>query len=143
MADQHRIGHLIEVIGPVVDVQFEEGHLPLIHSAVRITSEGFDVPSPIDIVAEVEQLSGRPALARGHAGPSGCTALPFDAPHLRALMIGSAELGEIVMRALILRRVGLIESGAAGTILTRGTPVYDIVRGEVYRATDDQPLVIP
>ena len=32
---------------------------------------------------------------------------------------------------------------AAGTILTRGTPVYDIVRGEVLRASADQPLVIP
>lgn len=32
---------------------------------------------------------------------------------------------------------------AAGTILTRGTPVYDVVRGEIYRATADQPLIIP
>lgn len=32
---------------------------------------------------------------------------------------------------------------AAGTILTRGTPVYDVVRGEVLRATADQPLIIP
>jgi F-type H+/Na+-transporting ATPase subunit beta len=56
--DQTKIGHLVEVIGPVVDVQFEEGHLPLIHNAVRITSEGFDVPEPLDIVAEVEQHLG-------------------------------------------------------------------------------------
>lgn len=32
---------------------------------------------------------------------------------------------------------------AAGTMLTRGTPVYDVVRGEVYRATGELPLVIP
>jgi 2,3,4,5-tetrahydropyridine-2-carboxylate N-succinyltransferase len=32
---------------------------------------------------------------------------------------------------------------ASGTILTRGTPVYDVVRGEIYKATADQPLVIP
>jgi 2,3,4,5-tetrahydropyridine-2,6-dicarboxylate N-succinyltransferase len=32
---------------------------------------------------------------------------------------------------------------AAGTILTRGTPVYDIVRGEVLKASADQPLIIP
>jgi len=31
----------------------------------------------------------------------------------------------------------------SGTILTRSTPVYDIVRGEVYSATDDEPLMIP
>ncbi len=32
---------------------------------------------------------------------------------------------------------------ASGTILTRSTPVYDIVRGEVYTATNDDPLIIP
>jgi F-type H+/Na+-transporting ATPase subunit beta len=56
--DQTRIGHVVEVIGPVVDVKFEEGNLPLIHNAVRITSEGFDVPESLDIVAEVEQHVG-------------------------------------------------------------------------------------
>jgi len=53
-----KTGKVVEVIGPVVDVQFAEGHLPLIHSAVRITSEGFDVPDPLDIIAEVEQHQG-------------------------------------------------------------------------------------
>src|ERR1700733_15102785 len=56
--NEHKTGHVVEVIGPVVEVQFEEGHLPLIHNAVRITSEGFDVPEPIDIVAEVQQHLG-------------------------------------------------------------------------------------
>ncbi|HTR47307.1 MAG TPA: F0F1 ATP synthase subunit beta [Verrucomicrobiae bacterium] len=56
--DKTKMGRITEVIGPVVDVQFEEGHLPLIHSAVRITSEGFDVPDPIDIIAEVQQHLG-------------------------------------------------------------------------------------
>ena len=56
--DQKRIGHVVEVIGPVVDVEFEEGHLPLIHNAVHITSEGFSVPEPLEIVAEVEQHMG-------------------------------------------------------------------------------------
>ena len=66
---------------------------------------------------EVGQLSGRPALASANAGPDGCVALPFDAAHLRALVIGLAEIGEIVMRALILRRVALIEDGGSGTVL--------------------------
>jgi len=56
--DKNKIGHVTEVIGPVVDVQFEEGHLPLIHNAVRIVSEGFDIPEPLDIIAEVEQHLG-------------------------------------------------------------------------------------
>jgi len=57
-AEADKIGKVVEVIGPVVDVQFEEGHLPLIHNAVRITSEGFDVPEPIDLIAEVAQHMG-------------------------------------------------------------------------------------
>src|ERR1700723_1731117 len=56
--DQTKIGHVVEVIGPVVDVLFQEHHLPAIHNAVRITSEGFNVPEPLDVVAEVEQHLG-------------------------------------------------------------------------------------
>ncbi|WP_307145836.1 FAD-dependent oxidoreductase [Rhizobium tibeticum] len=66
---------------------------------------------------EVSQLSGRPALASFRAGPEGCQLLPFDAVHLKALIIGSAEVGEIIMRAFILRRVGLIDGGGAGSVL--------------------------
>ena len=43
--------------------------------------------------------------------------MPFDAAHLRALMVGSAEVGEIFMRAFILRRVALITEGGAGSVL--------------------------
>jgi F-type H+-transporting ATPase subunit beta len=53
-----RVGTVVQIIGPVVDVQFQEHHLPLIHNAVRITSQGFDIPEPLDIVAEVEQHLG-------------------------------------------------------------------------------------
>ncbi|HEV2222810.1 MAG TPA: F0F1 ATP synthase subunit beta [Candidatus Acidoferrales bacterium] len=52
------VGRVVQVIGPVVDVQFEEGHLPQIYNAVRITSEGFEVPEPLDIVTEVQQHLG-------------------------------------------------------------------------------------
>jgi hypothetical protein len=66
---------------------------------------------------EVSQLAGRSSLAAGTAGDNGCTAVPIDAAHLRALVIGAADLGEIVMRALILRRVGLIEGDTSGSVL--------------------------
>jgi len=77
---------------------------------------------------EVNQLAGRPAIAAGRAGSNGCVALPFDAAHLRALMVGSADVGEIIMRALILRRVGLIEEGGAGTILIGVPGSADLTR---------------
>jgi len=59
MADKAAtVGRVAQIIGPVVDVHFESGHLPAIYNAVRITSEGFDVPEPIDIIAEVQQHLG-------------------------------------------------------------------------------------
>ncbi|MGK9145006.1 FAD-dependent oxidoreductase [Xanthomonas euvesicatoria] len=73
--------------------------------------------TPGQFTGEVSQLAGRASLAAGRAGPDGCLALPFDTAHLRALMISSAEVGEVVMRALILRRVGLIEGDASGSVL--------------------------
>ncbi|MFQ5876744.1 MAG: F0F1 ATP synthase subunit beta [Acidobacteriota bacterium] len=52
------VGKVVQIIGPVVDVEFTEENLPPIYNAVRITSEGFDVPVPIDVTAEVEQHLG-------------------------------------------------------------------------------------
>jgi F-type H+-transporting ATPase subunit beta len=51
-------GTVVQVIGPVVDIKFEDGALPEIYTAVRVTSEGFDVAEPISIVVEVEQHIG-------------------------------------------------------------------------------------
>jgi thioredoxin reductase (NADPH) len=69
------------------------------------------------ITGEINQLSGRPALAHIVAGPEGCTVLPFDADHLRSLVIGSAGLGEIIMRAFILRRVMLLTEPGTGSVI--------------------------
>jgi F-type H+-transporting ATPase subunit beta len=48
------IGHVIEVIGPVVDVEFPEGELPAIYNAIEITSEGFEVDEEMNITTEVQ-----------------------------------------------------------------------------------------
>jgi F-type H+-transporting ATPase subunit beta len=52
------VGKVVQVIGPAVDVAFDEKNLPPIYTAIRITSEGFEVPQPIDIIAEVQQHLG-------------------------------------------------------------------------------------
>src|SRR6202008_1152219 len=52
------IGHIVQVIGPVLDVKFEAGHLPAIYNAVRITSDGYNLPEPIDVTVEVQQHLG-------------------------------------------------------------------------------------
>jgi len=52
------IGHVVQIAGPAVDCQFPEGQIPEVHTAIRITSEGYDVPEPIDIICECEQHIG-------------------------------------------------------------------------------------
>jgi thioredoxin reductase (NADPH) len=91
---------------------------------------------------ELSQLSGRGSLAEGHAGSAGCTALPFDAAHLRALMIGSAELGEIVMRAFILRRVALLEAGGSGSVLIGRRSMPDLARLQNFLRRNGYPFVV-
>ena len=51
-------GKVVQVIGPVLDVEFEEQHMPKIYNALRVTSAGFEVPQPIDVIAEVQQHLG-------------------------------------------------------------------------------------
>jgi F-type H+-transporting ATPase subunit beta len=51
-------GRVVQVIGPVLDVEFNDGYLPPIYTALRVTSAGFDVPDPIDLICEVEQHLG-------------------------------------------------------------------------------------
>ena len=55
---QEKIGKVVQVIGPVVDVSFLGMELPEIYTAIRITSEGFETPIPVNIVVEVEQHLG-------------------------------------------------------------------------------------
>ncbi len=52
------IGKVVQIAGPAVDCEFPEGHIPLVYTAIRVTSEGFDVPQPIDIICEVQQHIG-------------------------------------------------------------------------------------
>src|ERR1700692_922322 len=52
------IGHVIQIAGPAVDVQFAEASIPLIYTALRVVSEGFQVPQPSDVILEVQQHLG-------------------------------------------------------------------------------------
>ena len=52
------VGKVIQVAGPAVDIQFPEGTIPPIRTAIRITSEGFNVPTPLDVMCEVAQHIG-------------------------------------------------------------------------------------
>src|SRR4030088_3719082 len=52
------IGNVIQIAGPAVDVQFTEGSMPPIYQALRVVSDGFTVPSPINVILEVQQHLG-------------------------------------------------------------------------------------
>jgi F-type H+-transporting ATPase subunit beta len=52
------IGKVIQISGPAVDVQFDEGSLPPIYQAIRVVSDGFNTPEPISITLEVQQHLG-------------------------------------------------------------------------------------
>jgi len=52
------VGKVVQVAGPAVDCEFPEGQIPELQTAIRITSEGFDVPQPIDIICEAQQHIG-------------------------------------------------------------------------------------
>jgi F-type H+-transporting ATPase subunit beta len=52
------VGKVVQIIGPVVDVEFSDSHLPPIYQALRVTSSGFDVTRPIDVICEVQQHLG-------------------------------------------------------------------------------------
>ena len=67
---------------------------------------------PGEFLAEIGQLSGRDAHA-----VSDVEALLIPSERLRTLMIAETELGDRIMRALILRRVALIKTGAGGPVL--------------------------
>ncbi len=56
------VGKVIQVMGPVIDVRFEGGHVPAIYNAIRVTSEGFDSPVPINNILEVAQHLGGNAV---------------------------------------------------------------------------------
>lgn len=90
---------------------------------------------------ELHQLTGKPTLAGAVAGPDGCTAIPLDAVRLRALIVGSAELGELIMRAFILRRIGLHERGVGPILLGRaGSP--DLLRLQTFLSRNAYPHLV-
>jgi thioredoxin reductase (NADPH) len=92
---------------------------------------------PGAFMGELAQLAGRPALADAHAQePVEALIIPPD--RLRALLIAEAELGERIMRALILRRMGLLEAGAGPVIVGRATN-GDVLRLEGFLRRNGHP----
>ncbi len=93
------IGHIIKVAGPAVDVQFEEATMPPIYQALRVTSEGFDIPTPLDVIVEVQQHLGEGrvrciAMEATEGMVRGMKALDLGGPI--TVPVGRATLGRVL-----------------------------------------------
>ena len=96
---------------------------------------------PGQFLAETGQLAGRPALVDGRA-VGAVEAILLTPEALRQLLIVDAGIGEMVMRALILRRVSLIQSGGGGPILVGPASMPDLVRLETFCARNGMPKTV-
>src|SRR5450631_419920 len=92
-------GKVIQIAGPAVDVQFTEGAMPPIYQALRVVSEGFTVPSPINVILEVQQHLGEGrvrcvAMEATDGMVRGMKAIDLGGPI--SVPVGRATLGRVM-----------------------------------------------
>jgi F-type H+-transporting ATPase subunit beta len=93
------IGKVIKISGPAVDVQFEESKMPGIYQALRVVSDGFDVPVPINVILEVQQHLGEGrvrciAMEATEGMVRGMKAIDLGGPI--SVPVGRATLGRVL-----------------------------------------------
>jgi F-type H+-transporting ATPase subunit beta len=93
------VGRVVQVIGPVVDLEFKDCELPVIYNAVRITSEGFETPYPVNIIVETEQHLGENRVRCVSMHPTdglsrGMKAVDLGTPIM--VPVGEATLGRVI-----------------------------------------------
>jgi thioredoxin reductase (NADPH) len=113
-----------------------------VEAAIEQSVEGGRIPYATqgagEFVGELAQLAGRPSLSDVYAvEPTKALVIPPD--RLRALLIAEAELGERIMRALILRRVALLESGTGGPVIVGRADNGDVLRLENFLRRNSHP----
>jgi thioredoxin reductase (NADPH) len=89
-------------------------------------------------VGELAQLSGRPSLVDSRAEGE-VEALIIPSSRLRDVMVAEAGLGERIMRALILRRVGLLQNGYGGPVIVGRAVQADVLRLAGFLAGNGHP----
>src|SRR6187399_919592 len=99
IAEQHKVGRIVQIIGPVLDIEFEGGHLPSIYNAIRVRLPGADGAGHTDIIAEVEQHLGEGRVRTVAMKPTdglqrGMEALDLGAPI--TVPVGPATLGRVL-----------------------------------------------
>jgi thioredoxin reductase (NADPH) len=127
------IGHVSPGLMVILAGHVEVTHRDKSGQRVTIVTHG-----PGQFLGELAQLAGRPALADATAQePVQALIIPPD--RLRALMVAEAELGERIMRALIIRRIGLLETGSGGPIIVGRADNGDVLRLQIFLRRNGQP----
>ncbi len=110
------------------------GMMVILRGEVDVTQHsllGRDQPivthGPGHFMGELAQLAGRPSLVDVQATKA-VEVLVIPSPRMRDVLVGEAELGERIMRALILRRVGLLEAGIVGPVIIGRGNHPDVLR---------------
>jgi len=93
------IGHVIQIAGPAVDVQFAENKLPAIYTALRVIDDGFVVPNPVNVILEVQQQLGEGRVRCVAMEPTdgmvrGMKAIDLGGPI--TVPVGKATLGRVL-----------------------------------------------
>src|SRR3954452_22706796 len=96
-ATDQKVGKVVQVIGPVIDVEFADGHLPAIYNAIRIV--GSEVGQTINVIAEVEQHLGENRVRTVAMKPTdgmqrGMKAIDTGAPI--SMPVGPTTLGRVM-----------------------------------------------
>src|SRR5215470_20189290 len=130
LASVGQVGAALSVIlsGAVEVTRYDSAH-----RGTAIVTHG-----PGAFLGELAQLSGRPGLVDATARGA-VEALIIAPDQLRALFIAEAELGERIMRALILRRVGLLETGAGGPVIVGRADNGDVLRLQGFLRSNGHP----
>jgi len=133
--------------GEVLVQSGESGHglTLLLSGEVEITQRGKGREEQLIVthaagsfMGELAQLSGKPALVDATA-KTDVEAIVIPPDKLRALLVGEAELGERIMRALILRRVGLLEINVGGPVIVGKEGDVDVLRLETFLSRNGHP----
>jgi len=94
-----KVGRVVQIIGPVVDVEFAEGQLPAIYNAVRITDAGTETGIAVDVIAEVEQHLGESQVRCVAMEPTDGMVRGMSAEDLGGpitVPVGEATLGRVI-----------------------------------------------
>src|SRR5437588_741608 len=93
------IGHVVQVAGPAVDVQFTESAMPPIYEALKVVDEGFQVPTAINVILEVQQHLGEGRVRCIALQPTDGMVRGMPAEDLQgpvSIPVGKGTLGRVI-----------------------------------------------